>query len=137
MKIKNVKTVKNMKAEVKKIVETDESKSKKIKALFELGMEIKEIAKQLDIRYNFAYNVITNYILAENIEVEKENRITKKDQVKSLYRTGKKAKEIAVELKTNLNYVYKLIGEIKKDLVENKELVEIPEELPEEVKKAN
>jgi len=134
MKIKNVKTVKNLKAEVKKIVELDESKSKKIKALFELGVEVKEIAKQLDIRYNFAYNVISNYILADGIEVVKEVRANKKDAVRKLYRENKKAKEIAVELKTNLNYVYKLIKEIKEEL--KGQAVEIPEEVPEDLKEA-
>jgi len=134
MKIKNVKTVKNLKAEVKKIVELDESKSKKIKALFELGVEVKEIAKVLNIRYNFAYNVISNYILAEGVEIVKEVKANKKDAVRKLYREDKKAKEIASELKTNLNYVYKLIKEIKEEMKGTPG--PLPEEIPEELKKA-
>ena len=85
------------------------SKSGKMKELFKLGLEIKEIANIMEVRYNFVYNVVSNLVIVEGIEVEASSRGTsKKDLVWGLLDEGKTAKEIAVELKTNYNYVYKL-----------------------------
>ena len=84
------------------------SKSGKMKELFRLGLEIKEIATMLGVRYNFVYNVVSNMVIVEGIEVEQNKQSSKKDAVWALLDEGKTAKEIAVELKTNYNYVYKL-----------------------------
>ena len=78
-----------------------------MKDLFDLGLEVKEIAKVMDVRYNFVYNVISNMVIINGIQVENVKVNTKKDQVFALFDTGKSVKEVAVELKTNLNYVYK------------------------------
>ena len=94
---------------VEKIVKDEAlSKSAKVKALFDGGLEVKEIATALGIRYNFAYNVISNYIIVNEIEVETQRKASKKDAVWAMLDEGKTAKEIAIELKTNYNYVYKL-----------------------------
>jgi transposase len=84
------------------------SKSGKMKELFRLGLEIKAIADMLGVRYNFVYNVVSNMVIVEGIEVEQTKQASKKDAVWALLDEGKTAKEIAVELKTNYNYVYKL-----------------------------
>lgn len=84
------------------------SKSAKIKVLFDHGLEVKEIASTLNIRYNFAYNVLQNYINTQSIEVEASHRETKKDVVWALFDQGKKIGEVAKELKMNYNYVWKL-----------------------------
>ena len=108
MKKSNVEKVMSAKA-VEKIVKDEAlSKSAKVKALFDGGLEVKEIATALGIRYNFAYNVISNYIIVNEIEVETQRKASKKDAVWAMLDEGKTAKEIAVELKTNYNYVYKL-----------------------------
>lgn len=104
---------------VEKIVKDEAlSKSAKVKALFDGGMEVKEIAAAVGIRYNFAYNVISNYVIVSGIEVETQRKASKKDAVWSLLDAGKSAKEIAVELKTNYNYVYKLKKEWAQNAVE-------------------
>lgn len=92
------------------------SKSSKIKTLFEAGLTIKEIASLLDIRYNFAYNVISNYIITNDVEVIKEVKTNKKQIVIDMFNKGMSNKEIAVELKTNYNYVYKIVKEYKATL---------------------
>lgn len=108
MKKSNVEKVMSAKA-VEKIVKDEAlSKSAKVKALFDGGLEVKEIATALGIRYNFAYNVISNYIIVNEIEVETQRKASKKDAVWAMLDEGKTAKEIAIELKTNYNYVYKL-----------------------------
>lgn len=109
MKKLDVKTVKGLAGRVAKIV-ADETmnKSNKMKALFDLGLDVKEISKQLDVRYNFVYNVISNYVLINGIEVDNARQGSKKDKVLELLDDGRSVKEICVELQCNMNYVYKI-----------------------------
>lgn len=95
---------------VQKVVASEGSKSSKVKELFDMGLEVKDIASLLDIRYNFAYNVISNYINLNDIQVISERaKGGKKDDVVQLAAQGLKPKEIAKQLKTNINYVYKIL----------------------------
>lgn len=121
MKIKNAKTVKNLNKAIEAIKASEASKSSKMKELFALGLDIKEIANIMQVRYNFVYNVISNLVITTGLEVENEVKTTKKDLIKELFLQGKSNKEIAIELKTNYNYVYKLVKEIKLEL-ENESL---------------
>jgi DNA-binding NarL/FixJ family response regulator len=116
MKLSNVSTIKGLEKKIQNIVASEESKSSKMKQLFQLGLEVKEIATLLEVRYNFVYNVISNQVIVEGLEVETTKQSSKKDQVRELFNQGKSNKEIAIELKTNYNYVYKLVKEIKSEL---------------------
>lgn len=89
------------------------SKSSKIKSLFDSGLEIKEISTLLNIRYNFAYNVISNYVNVNSIEIEQTKKENKKEKIIELYLQNKSNKEISIELKTNYNYVFNTIKEYK------------------------
>lgn len=113
MLIKNAKTVKNIKKEIETIKSSEISKSAKIKEMFGLGLGIKEIASIMEIRYQFAYNVITNYINMNSIEVLIEERESKKDIIITQYLAGKTNKEISIDLKVNYNYVFKILKEYK------------------------
>lgn len=102
------------KAQVAAVVNQEEaSKSARMKQLFDLGLSVKEIAEAMGVRYNFAYNVVSNYCMQEGIEIEKKARSGKKEQIIKLYKEGKSNKEIAIELKTNYNYVYNVLKPIK------------------------
>jgi DNA invertase Pin-like site-specific DNA recombinase len=117
MKLENVKKVKNLETKVEEIVKNETtSKSQKMKELFKLGLEVKEISKIMGVRYNFVYNVISNLIIVEGLKVEKVKRESKKDKVKELFLQGKTVKEIAIELKTNYNYIYKIVKELKSEM---------------------
>lgn len=112
MKIKNVKNL--TKAEQNKLLKNEEiSKSQKMKTLFEAGLSIKEIAELINVRYNFVYNVISNYVVTSEVEIIKEEKINKKQIIIEMFNKGLTVKEIAIELKTNYNYVYKIVKEIK------------------------
>lgn len=113
MLIKNAKTVKNIKKEIEAIKSSEISKSAKIKEMFGLGLGIKEIASIMEIRYQFAYNVITNYINMNGIEVLIEERESKKEIIITQYLAGKTNKEISIDLKVNYNYVFKILKEYK------------------------
>lgn len=102
------------KAQVAAVVKQEEvSKSARMKQLFDLGLSVKEIAEAMGVRYNFAYNVVSNYCMQEGIEIEKQKRGGKKEEIIKLYKEGKSNKEIAIELKTNYNYVYNVLKPIK------------------------
>lgn len=123
MKLANVKNVKNVENEINVILENEAlSKSQKMKDLFQLGLEIKEIALKMKVRYNFVYNVISNQIIVESLEVETTKVESKKDRVKELFLLNKSNKEIAIELKTNYNYIYKLTKELKEEALLNSEV---------------
>lgn len=84
------------------------SKSGKMKELFNLGLEVKDIATMMGVRYNFVYNVVSNMVIVDGVQVESNRKESKKDKVWELLDQGKTVKEVAVELKTNYNYIYKL-----------------------------
>lgn len=89
------------------------SKSQKIISLFNSGNSIKEISNILNIRYNFAYNVVSNFITVNSISVVKETKVNKKSLIIELFNQGKSNKEISIELKTNYNYVFNTLKEYK------------------------
>lgn len=101
------------KKEITTILESNESKSKKMIALYNNGMEIKEIATLMDVRYNFVYNVISNMCRMNDVELRtnKDKGNSKKALIIELMQAGKSNVEIAKELKTNYNYVYKITKE--------------------------
>lgn len=123
MKLENVKEIskKVMDSKIKGILGNEStSKSGKMRELFNLGLDVKEIAGLMGVRYNFVYNVVSNLVIVEGLSVVSNKKESKKDKVIELFNQGKSNKEIAVELKTNYNYVYKIVKEYKDS---NKELV--------------
>lgn len=114
MKLENVKVSKNVDKKVEEILSnTNSSKSQKMKDMFDLGLEVKEICKLMNVRYNFVYNVISNYVIINDLKVVTTKVNSKKDKVVELFNQGKSNKEIAIDLKTNYNYVYKITKELK------------------------
>ena len=94
---------------MQKILDGEGSKSSKMLALYNEGMEIGEIAKAMGVRYNFVYNVVSNDCRKAGTEV----RVTKKlGSVKSsiveLIEQGKTNTEISKALAVNYNYVFKV-----------------------------
>lgn len=89
------------------------SKSKKFILLYNENLEIKEIASLFNVRYNFVYNVISNHCRMNDVELRtnQSNGSSKKQLILDLFKAGKSNTEIAKELKTNYNYVYKITKE--------------------------
>lgn len=114
MKLSNTKQPNIQSTKVQNIVNNVElSKSKKMIELFNLGFEVKTISQLLDVRYNFVYNVVSNYINVNGLTVESNKQESKKDLIVELFKQGKSNKEISIELKTNYNYVYNTIKSYK------------------------
>jgi len=101
------------KKQIAGVLKGEGSKSQKMKDLFDLGLEVKEIANLMDVRYNFSYNVISNYININEIETEQEEKSEKKQAIIDLFNQGMKKVDISKTLKTNYNYIFKVIKEYK------------------------
>jgi transposase len=89
------------------------SKSEKMKNMFDIGMTVKEISTVMDVRYNFVYNVVSNYVNMNKIELVAEEKNVKKDLIIAMYLNGKTNKEISIELSTNYNYVHNVLKTYK------------------------
>ena len=101
--------------EINKLLnDTTLSKSKKFITLYNEGLEIKEIASLFNVRYNFVYNVVSNYCRMNEIELRTNqvNGSSKKVMIEESFKQGKSNTEIAKELKTNYNYVYKITKQL-------------------------
>ena len=100
--------------EIQTIINNATSKSKAMIELYNEGLDIKQIAQVMDVRYNFVYNVVSNYCRMNEVELRtnKENGNSKKAKIAELFAQGKSNTEIAKELKTNYNYVYKITKEL-------------------------
>ena len=134
--------VKATKEQIDEVVNSEVlTKSGKIKELFNLGLEVKEIQKVTGIVYNMCYNVITNYVLTNGLEVVKEKRVSKKQLIFEMFDQGKTNMEVAKDTQTNYNYVCKLKKEWKSSLVTNTGAEEVAmtveEEEPTPVKGGN
>lgn len=114
------------------------NKSDKIKALFEGGLEVKEISELLQIRYNHAYNVIQNYVIVNDIEVIKSERTVnaKRLEVIQILENGGKLIDAARATKSSYNYVWKISQEMKAktEVPVIEEVTEIEAEIPKQKK---
>lgn len=118
------------------------TKGAAIREMFAGGMETKEIATTLGIRYNHAYNVIKNEVLIHGLEVEVQTRSgegSKKQAIIDGLKAGKAIKEIAAEQKCMYNYVWqigKAAGLVGKKVVEETPKAEVTKTTKSKGKKA-
>ena len=95
--------------EVTKVLKAEGSKSGKMKQLFDMGMDVKSIAELMGVRYNFVYNVVSNYANMNGMQLSTTKKTGKKDEIIALHLQGKTKKEISIDLKTNYNYVFNVL----------------------------
>ena len=96
--------------EIQPIINNATSKSKAMIELYNGGLDIKQIAQAMDVRYNFVYNVISNHCRMNDIELRtnKGNENSKKVMIEKLFKEGKTNIEISNilwEEITNLMYI--------------------------------
>lgn len=91
------------------------SKSQKMIQMYNEGKEIKEISTKMNVRYNFVYNVISNYCRMNDVELRtnRNNEDSKKSKIVELLQKGLSKTEVSKELKCNYNYVFKIEKEMK------------------------
>jgi len=107
------------KKQINQILESDVSKSQKMRSLYEGGLEIGEIAKLMGVRYNFVYNVVSDSYRKAGIEMRtRKTGDSVKSQIVSFIKEGLNPVEISKTLKCNINMVYKYRKEMELGLIE-------------------
>ena len=98
-----------MNANIEKILNNEGSKSSKMLALYNEGMEIGAIAKLMGTRYNFVYNVVSNACRksGDEVRVQKKQGTVKAAIIERIDK-GMSNTEISKELAINYNYVFKV-----------------------------
>ena len=91
---------------INEVLAQEISKSKKMILLYNGGMEIKDVAVLMGVRYNFVYNVVSNYCRMNDIEMRTVAKENKKEKIIELIESGKSNVEISSELKCCYNYVF-------------------------------
>ena len=91
---------------VKKVLSQEISKSQKMIQLYEGGLEVSEVAKEMGVRYNFVYNVVSNYCRMNGKEMRVVQKENKKGKIIELIKKGKSNVEISAELRCSYNYVF-------------------------------
>jgi len=102
--------------EISKVVNNDTvSKSQRMIELYGKGLQIKQISELMGTRYNFVYNVISNFTRLNNVELRtKGTGDSKKQLIIDLCKQGLSNTDISKNLSTNYNYVYKVVTEYLK-----------------------
>ena len=129
--------------EIEKIVNSGESKSKRMYKLFIGGIDIKSISELMGVRYNFVYNVCSNELLKGNLDKElwlSDKKISCKSEIIRLNEEGKNKKEICEILKLSYNNVWRILSDEEKreelkDIEKNRELMKLEKEKFEEEKR--
>lgn len=86
-----------------------ESKSAKMIAMYNEGMDIGAIAKELGVRYNFVYNVVSVRCMKEGTQIRTQRKQgEKKAAIIELIEAGKTNKEISEATGCYYNYVFKV-----------------------------
>lgn len=96
----------------KKTEEVQISKSEMIRKEFKQGKSISEIAKLHDLRYQFVYNIVSDYCLKNKIDMprSRQDGETKAQKIIELFEAGKTTRQIMVELDTYPNYISRVIS---------------------------
>lgn len=108
------------KGNIEKVLNNEGSKSSKMILLFEGGLDVKAISELMGVRYNFVYNVVSDYIRKEGLKdsVIKDKKEGVKDKIIELIKEGKSNVEISEELRVNYNMVWKYRNELEKGKIE-------------------
>lgn len=78
-------------------------------AMYNEGMDIGAIAKELGVRYNFVYNVVSVRCMKEGTQIRTQRKQgEKKAAIIELIEAGKTNKEISEATGCYYNYVFKV-----------------------------
>ena len=106
------KTEKQFKT-IEDVLKSNLTKSNKMTTLYvDFELNIKDIKDLLDVRYQFVYNVVSNYCNLNDVELRSAKKENKKDDIIKLYTENKYSiKEIAALTKSHYNHTRLVIRE--------------------------
>ena len=97
------------KSVVEVILESEVSKSEKMRQLYDNDMTVSEISKLLNSHYSFVYGVIQRHCEDSGIEMKKVTTTSKSDIIRELYDSGLTVGEISKQLNSNYSYVFSVV----------------------------
>lgn len=110
-----MKKAKIAKTSIKAIVVADDlTKSAKMRRLYDLGLDLADIAKTLKVRYQFVWNVIDIY--TDGAIRQSAPKATKSAEFRKYFDEGKTCAEIAKITNSNNNFVNSVIKRYKREL---------------------
>ena len=90
------------------------TKCEQMLKLYAKDISISDIAKELKVRYNFVYNVVSRNLKKQGLEMNTHNpkTVSKKSQIVSLYFDSQLSmNKIAKKLNTNTSYVWQVVND--------------------------
>jgi len=96
------------------------NKSKQMREFFEQNdcdVSIREVADEIGVRYQYAYQVIRRYCNKNDVELPTNNSDgeTKADKIRSMWDDDMTIGDIAKELNTNYTYVWSVVDKYRKN----------------------
>lgn len=111
----NLEELKFKTNEDKKYTEV-KSKSELFRQLYDLGMEVADIARETESHYSFVYGVISS-----SREMRQVTKVTKSDKIRSMAAEGLTPGEIAKQLNSNYSFVYSVVKKYRDSLEQETE----------------
>lgn len=93
---------------------TKTSKSAKMRKLYDDGMYISDIAKKLNVRPQFVYNVIEAYVGEGNIRTKVDRSDSWSAKFREEFAQGAKVSEVARKFNKSDSFVYSVYRKWKK-----------------------
>ena len=91
------------------------SKSQKMRELYDQGMSVSQISKELGCRYQFVYQIISNYTNGD-IKNSNDKKDSKSEEFRKLFDEGLSVGEIAKTTNSNYTFVFQVIKKYKNSL---------------------
>ncbi len=89
------------------------SKSDVMREMYESGMLINEISKELGCHYSYVYGVIQRYCNKKGEEVKHVTKQSKSDVIRELFDQGNTVGSIAKQLNSNYSFVFSVVKKYK------------------------
>lgn len=91
------------------------SKSQVMREMYDGGMNVSQIAKELNVRYQFVYQVIHKHTNGE-VRSSRANKETKSQLFRDLFDDGLTVGQIAKQTNSNYTFVFQVIKRYKDSL---------------------
>lgn len=91
------------------------SKSQMMRDLYDQGMSVSEIAKEVGVRYQFAYQVLSKHTGGE-LRSSTASKTSKSSEFRRMFDEGMTVGQIAKATNSNYTFVFQVIKKYKKEL---------------------
>lgn len=100
------------------------SKSAMIRELYQQGKNLSEISQELNIRYQFVYNVVSRLCAKTGEPIRKIKEKSTSQIIREMFDEGKTPGQISKELNLNYVFVYQVVkkykGQVKSEVTDQK-----------------